>query len=88
MNIQTPSISEVLSNTEIKHLVTAFLRHPNRVEKGASEEDIIKVINWAHELKLQAEINLAILKEVYSGNIVLNMQDNDVVMSMSNPNVH
>jgi hypothetical protein len=83
LDIQTPAVSEVLTNTEISRLVQAFLKHPDRLAKGATEEDIIKVIEWAHELKLIAELNLAILSEIYRGNILLDMKNNEVVMSMS-----
>lgn len=75
---------QILDNQEISWLVQAFLRSPDRLEKGASEEEIIKVITWAEELKLDVIIKFGILHEIYRGALVLGInKDNEVVMSLS-----
>jgi hypothetical protein len=79
---ETPRVSDVLDNDEISLIVAAFLKHPNRITKGAAEEDILKVITWAHELKLVAELNLEILDEIYRGNLLIDVRENEVFMSL------
>jgi hypothetical protein len=79
---ETPRVSDVLDNGEVSLIVTAFLKHPNRVMKGGSEEDIIKIINWAQEIKLVADLNLEILDEIYKGNLLLDIREDEIFMSL------
>lgn len=71
----------LLSAEESGWIVKAFLGNPDRLEKGATEEEIIRVLNWANDLKLRLSIDLGILFELYSGNLNLNTTSDDVVMS-------
>jgi hypothetical protein len=76
-------MNEVLSVEEIKWLVIAFLQHPDRVGKGTREDEIIRLLEWAADLKTKALMNLEILEEIYLGNLVLDVRDGEVFMSKS-----
>jgi len=76
-------ISGILARGEINRIIRAFLTSPERIEQGASQEEILKVVRWAEELKLKAAINLSILKEIYVGALYLDLnKEEDVVMGL------
>jgi len=81
--VEPKPYGQILDNQEITWLVQAFLRSPDRLEKGATEEEIIKVIKWAEALKLDLVIKFGILHEIYKGDLVLGIKDDDVVMSLA-----
>jgi hypothetical protein len=80
---ETKEYGQILDNQEISWIVQAFLRAPDRLEKGATEEDIIKVIKWAEDMKLELVLKFGIMHEIYRGALVLGLRDNDVVMSLA-----
>lgn len=79
----TDSPSHVLSTQEVTWVIQSLLRNPERLEKGASEEDIIRVIKWAEDLKFDMAVKFGILHEIYRGSIVTNTTETGVVMSLS-----
>lgn len=73
----------VINTGELSRVVRAFLSNPNRHAKGATEQEIITVINWARELKLRAAINITLLRKIYTGGFYLDLkEDDEVVMSL------
>lgn len=76
---------KLLSDEEIKWIIQSYLSHPNRVGKGAKEEEILSVIKWAQELKKEALFNLEILEEIYLGNIVVDLRPSGEVVMMTKP---
>lgn len=76
-----------LSDEEIQWVIEAFLRHPNRLKFGASEEEILSVLKWTEELKLRAAVELAMLHGVYNGDIVLDIRHDDGEVVMSNATI-
>lgn len=80
----TKEFGQILDNQEISWIVQAFLRSPDRLEKGGTEEEIIKVIKWAEDLKLELVLKFGILHEIYRGALVLGLNSEDtVVMSLA-----
>jgi hypothetical protein len=83
MSEQEEPKKSALSSEEVTWILQAFLHHPSRVKNGATEEEMLKVISWAHELKVNLLVNLGILYEVYAGTLDLNIKDDEVVMSVA-----
>lgn len=74
----------ILSHEEVLRITNAFLTHPDRVDTGATSDDILKVIRWAEEIKLNMLLNKTILKNIYNGEVSLDLNKNDeVVMALS-----
>ena len=72
----------LLQRQELGWIVRAFLAHPNRLEKGATAEEVTAVVNWAGNLKAEMLVKMNILYETYMGNIVLDLhQDGEVYMT-------
>jgi hypothetical protein len=78
----------MLTEQEVKWVISAFLRSPAIAGRGATEEEIQAVVNWAQELKLKAAMNLGLLYEIYRGNIHLTRTEDDVVMSVDKTGIH
>jgi hypothetical protein len=76
---------KLISDEEVKRAIQAFLQHPDRLEKGGTSDEMIKIVNWVGEIKLSMLLNKTILKEIYNGNLLLDINnDGEVVMAYKN----
>lgn len=75
----------LLSPEEVGAVITAFLRHPSRVDNGATEDEMTTVLNWARNLKGELALDMSLLHLLYTGSLNLNVRstDNEVVMSLA-----
>lgn len=78
-----PWTDTTLQEEEVRRIISAFLTNPNREGNGATEEEILKVVTWARDLKLDAAININILRMIYYGQMALDLNsEGNVVMSL------
>jgi hypothetical protein len=86
--VQGPWDDVILKEGEVKRIIKAFLSSPNRINDGATDEEILQVIKWAREIKLKAAINVSILREVYLEQLYLDLDEGgEIVMGMINKDV-
>lgn len=82
--MENSTIAPALSQEEVKWIIQAFLRHPERKEHGGTEAEILHIIRWAEEIKIKLLFDMNLLYNLYMGNIVVDVDaEGEVRMSIT-----